>query len=632
MKKLAKTLLIGCMSLLLAFGFVGCKDKPCEHTYDNACDVTCNECGEERVITHTPNADDGDCTTAITCKDCGTITTPAKEKHTGGEATCTEKAVCTECNTAYGEVIPDKHVFDNGVCACGSIISTEMTASQLNAAMATLLAAGKTDFSITMTAVPEVEMITAIRRAICDTEGVEDGSINLTLKGVTAIPAHSDRWKGGSMIFGRVIQDENGEYFDEPEVVTELASVNLPDVLTIGKDAFSGCENLVSVTAPKLQTIGKYAFAWTGLTYVDFPEVTTIEYAAFYQCSDIIEFNLPKVTVLDQLALDTCDSKMTIYLTSADEIVADEDCFYWLVNNEILETKVSLILNSNKQSQVNGNTWTTKDANGKDVSFTFKDIQFMCSNGTAKHTYETLANNGDGTHTFTCTTCNVTITEGCRGGEATCSELATCEVCGAKYGELSGHILNSATGYCKFGCGEFLANAKVTLGETTTYYEEVKHFKRYEQDGAVITLLQSAEDTTSRLSVSYTLNLNGYDLPGVPGTYGYYSMYVFGTQKHASLINTAADRAAIDVAMISGSGNRLTIGSNVDITEIYIAVAESFVDLSDADFTSTTIRINEGGFNTSQITLGSYAVYDAAGNVVTGELIQGVTYTIKAAQ
>ena len=114
MKKLTKTLLIGCMSLLLAFGFVGCKDKPCEHTYDNACDVTCNECGEERTITHTPNADDGDCTTevkcavcgdvaiparqhtpneddgdcttAITCKDCGTITTPAKESHTGGEA------------------------------------------------------------------------------------------------------------------------------------------------------------------------------------------------------------------------------------------------------------------------------------------------------------------------------------------------------------------------------------------------------------------------------------------------------------------------------------------------------------------------------------------------------------------
>ncbi len=49
--------------------------------------VVCPDCGW--VITaaktaHTPNADDGDCTTAITCKDCGTVTTEAKTAHNYG--------------------------------------------------------------------------------------------------------------------------------------------------------------------------------------------------------------------------------------------------------------------------------------------------------------------------------------------------------------------------------------------------------------------------------------------------------------------------------------------------------------------------------------------------------------------
>ncbi len=45
-------------------------EAKCEHTYDNACDTTCNECGEERTTTHTP----------------------------GAEATCTTAQVCTVCN------------------------------------------------------------------------------------------------------------------------------------------------------------------------------------------------------------------------------------------------------------------------------------------------------------------------------------------------------------------------------------------------------------------------------------------------------------------------------------------------------------------------------------------------------
>ena len=254
------------------------------------------------------------------------------------------------------------------------IDATSMNAEELNTAVTNVLSAGERYIEITMTATPEDELFTAIRRAICDTEGVEDGSINLILKGVTVIPDHHEFEGQGSSIFGQV-QKTDGTV----ENVTQLSSVNLPDVLTIGTVAFLYCKNLTAVTASKVQTIGRYTFYGTVLTSVNFPEAKTIDNSAFSYCSDIKEFNLPKVTVLGENALDIAvpDGEVTMYLTSADEIVVHKYCFHALEILENLDTKVNLVLNGNKRSQVNENTWTTKDADGNDVSFTFKSITFV---------------------------------------------------------------------------------------------------------------------------------------------------------------------------------------------------------------------------------------------------------------
>ena len=254
------------------------------------------------------------------------------------------------------------------------IDATSMSAEELNTAVTKVLSAGERYIEITMTATPEDDLFTAIRRAICDTEGVEDGSINLILKGVTVIPDHHEFEGQGSSIFGQV-QKTDGTV----ENVTQLSSVNLPDVLTIGTVAFLYCKNLTAVTAPKVQTIGRYTFYGTVLTSVNFPEAKTIDNSAFSYCSDIKEFNLPKVTVLGENALDIAvpDGEVTMYLTSADEIVVHKYCFHALEILENLDTKVNLVLNGNKRSQVNENTWTTKDADGNDVSFTFKSITFV---------------------------------------------------------------------------------------------------------------------------------------------------------------------------------------------------------------------------------------------------------------
>lgn len=84
------------------------------------------------------------------------------------------------------------------------------------------------------------------------------------------------------------------------------------------------------------------------------------------------------------------------------------------------------------------------------------------------HDYKWVAN-GDGTHTQICTRDekHIGLTENCSGGKATCTEQATCEVCGEKYGEPLGHKLPD-----KWTKGEGDKHIKRCLNEGCSYYEE----------------------------------------------------------------------------------------------------------------------------------------------------------------
>ena len=155
----------------------------CEHIYDNDCDASCNECGEEREVnhnwkdatcekprtckicgeeegspnghswvdggcagprrcaicgktsgvasSHTPNADDGDCTTPVCCAECGSVITEALE-HTSGEYTVFEDGHTVACGnegcTHVSEKLP--HVTTGIIgedklerCECGYILA-----------------------------------------------------------------------------------------------------------------------------------------------------------------------------------------------------------------------------------------------------------------------------------------------------------------------------------------------------------------------------------------------------------------------------------------------------------------------------------------------------------------------------
>ena len=277
------------------------------------------------------------------------------------------------------------HYYVDNVCACGkleTIDATAMTADELKAAVADQLAVGETDITVTLKPDASAEMVTAIRRAICDTEGVADGSINLTLKGVATIPGTTN-WDGVAFGPGD-IYDEAGEIVDQ-ELVTQLASINLPDVTEIGAQAFYFCENLVSVSAPKAQTIGAQAFGYTALTSVEFPELTTIPTDMFSGTWTLSSAKFPKVTTIEQGGLlvgakftpENNPTPFPLELTAEGNITFNGSNHFNIASRNY-SGKVDLVLNIDKKDQVTFHddgtaTWQVRE----DLSYTFKSITFV---------------------------------------------------------------------------------------------------------------------------------------------------------------------------------------------------------------------------------------------------------------
>lgn len=252
------------------------------------------------------------------------------------------------------------------------INATAMDATALNEAVVNALELEYTDLTVTLAAEPESEMYAAIRRALIDTEGVVDGSINLTLKGATVMPDHSIELQDGSIAFGEIWQDENGETLNNPEQVLELHSISLPDMLTIGESAFEGCGNLTSINAPKVQTIGKYALSETALTSVEFPELKTITTNLLGSTNTLTSARFPKVTTIEQAGLMIGYSfnpeSVSLELTAEDDITFNGNN-HFNVESQNYSTKVDLVLHSNKQDEVtDGNQWK---------GYTFKSITFV---------------------------------------------------------------------------------------------------------------------------------------------------------------------------------------------------------------------------------------------------------------
>ena len=103
------------------------------------------------------------------------------------EVKCAENNVNGECAVCSAEGADLNACIGTVAVLEGPIDATTMTADEMKAAVAEMLAAGEVNITIIMSADADMDMFTALRTALAEST-VPDGSINLTISGIKKIP------------------------------------------------------------------------------------------------------------------------------------------------------------------------------------------------------------------------------------------------------------------------------------------------------------------------------------------------------------------------------------------------------------------------------------------------------------
>lgn len=118
---------------------------------------------------------------------------------------------------------------------------------------------------------------------------------------------------------------------------TELSTLLLPKIETIGSKAFMGCNSITNVDVPTLTSIGESAFKQcSNLENINMPNVETIGRWGFKDCSSLKTLSIPKVTFIHQDVFSGCTSiSGTPDLSSAETIY--DGAFYRCTSIQRLE-------------------------------------------------------------------------------------------------------------------------------------------------------------------------------------------------------------------------------------------------------------------------------------------------------
>ena len=120
MKKLTQLFTFSLLIVALCVFLGSCGDD-CVHSYDNECDATCNECGEERETDgHRWNG--ATCDKPKTCEICGE-TEGSAEGHKWAAATCDTPKRCRTCGKTDGAALGHKPDADDGDCTTDILCS-----------------------------------------------------------------------------------------------------------------------------------------------------------------------------------------------------------------------------------------------------------------------------------------------------------------------------------------------------------------------------------------------------------------------------------------------------------------------------------------------------------------------------
>ncbi len=297
----------------------------------------------------------------------------------GNNAYCTAEGICQQCGNNVTETATASY---SGNLIIATFVSTGLetqtietditvytSATEVYNFVSSQLSAGNENITVPLAQNASADLITAIRRAICEADNVADGSINLTITGVTTIPDNIYVDETGAMTDGIAFGPDSFVLAGGIETVPELKSISLPDAMYIGEGAFDQCCNLSSLYAPKVQTVGMYAFSETALSVIDLPEATAVGVAAFgYGYAEITYVNLPKATALGVDLfnhLPTMPNNFaegaTVKLTAPGAeftwLQIDENSFSSKPNlfNSDSEELINLVLHTDKSSQIKKN-------------------------------------------------------------------------------------------------------------------------------------------------------------------------------------------------------------------------------------------------------------------------------------
>ena len=401
-------------------------------------------------VTYTDN---GDGTHTISCSICGIIS--ENEPCYGGTATCTDKATCTGCGAGYGETTHTNIVIDNEVPAtctttgltagshcedCGEVIVAQ-TVEPINENNH-LWANGGTDNldGITHTRVctydPShtiVEPHSGARSCYCDVCGGEyhfthDGSLS-TCDGCSGY-----LFGGGSVPGGKVIicNSAGNMVFDASTPENFGKAIDNSD----GKVFADLSRYLLTVEEGSIS--GSYAYKTPFGKY-----------------------------------LAVSEEGQLIYIDEINDYSSWTNSGSWSGLTHAKRTDLALGINEGQYCTVNGG-WT-----GVCV--------FDFTNVNVGHEV-TYTDNGDGTHTVSCSICGlISANAPCYGGKATCTDKGICDVCNSSYGDALGHAYpdtwtDNGDGthikVCGNGCG-------VNLTETHTHEETSRVDATCENDGTI---------------------------------------------------------------------------------------------------------------------------------------------------
>lgn len=145
----------------------------------------------------------------------------------------------------------------------------------------------------------------------------------------------------------------------------KMKEIDLPEAVILCEDAFKDCAFLEKVNLPKAEIIGMEAFAYdfceTPAELV-LPSVTTLDDGAFYDCEKLYRLSLPKVTTIGKSVFQNCYELTTLELTVSAPINTIDGTF-----DDFNTSACNLILNNNKEKEVNENTW--KGVSWKSIAF-----------------------------------------------------------------------------------------------------------------------------------------------------------------------------------------------------------------------------------------------------------------------